>query len=129
MKYTKDEKEAITEINKFIFEVRNFGITSKYSLFVRYSEFLLKLVEKQQEQIEKKDKLLKFNKNYINQLEQDLFENASNYVVTKEAIREKIEELQEELKSHEEMELGILRHDLIFATKERIRTLKELLGE
>ena len=52
MKYTEEEKKAIKEIKNFIFELRNFGITSKDSLYVKYSEFLLKLVEKQQKKIE-----------------------------------------------------------------------------
>lgn len=50
---------------------------------------------KEELEIEEKDELLKFNKNYINRLEQDLFENASNYVVPKEKIREKIKELKD----------------------------------
>ena len=45
--------------------------------------------------LEEKDKLICFNKKYINELEQDLFENTSNYVVSKEAIRKKIKEIDE----------------------------------
>lgn len=99
MECTEEEKQAIQSINSFksikllygeIF-VMHLEQLKKYQTA---SEVILNLLEKQQKEIEEKDKLLKFNKNYINQLEQDLFENASNYVVPKEAIREKIKKLQ-----------------------------------
>ena len=43
---------------------------------------------------EELEKMLKSRIKYTNELEQDLFENASNYVIPKSLIKEKIEELE-----------------------------------
>lgn len=91
MKYTEEEKEVI--------EVAKKTASKKYGsimcLEIKDVEIMLNLIEKQQKEIEEKDKLICFNRKYINELEQDLFENASNYVVPKESIREKIKELKD----------------------------------
>lgn len=106
MKYTEEEEYAIgyyldKEISVEL-EIKDdkgeflkaLGITENdnFESHLIRVKTLLHLIEKQNKEINEKDKLLKFNRNYINRLEQDLFGNASNYVVPKEAIREKIEE-------------------------------------
>ena len=56
---------------------------------------------------------------YTSKLEEDLFENASNYVIKKEKVKDKIEELSKtkgDLATH-------------IAVSERIRALQELLEE
>lgn len=120
MKYTEEEKKAIKEIENFIFEVRNFGITSKDSLYVKYSEFLLKLVEKQQKEIERLKEYLNqyydgklFTSNQLRRIEKE----HNKYYIHKDKIREKIEEYA-----------GLKEID-IKAYDEQIRPLKEILGE
>lgn len=137
MIYT-EEKKAIEDLRKTVnyyserFE-ENGEITAVLidNFDVRNLFVLLNLVEKQQKEIDRlENKDNEYMKIQNNNLQwQEKYRELNEKSLSKEAIREKIEELQEELKSHEEMELGILRHDLIFATKERIRALKELLGE
>lgn len=125
MEYTEEEKEAIEEINNFIFEVKIFGITSNDSLFVKYSEFLLKLVEKQQKEIENQKNIIKEKAIVINNQELDKAKIHNNWqkelkenYVPKEAIREKIKQYES------------LPNVAIFQSKEPIiRVLKELLGE
>lgn len=117
MKYTEEEKKAIKEIENFIFEVRNFGITSKDSLYVKYSEFLLKLVEKQQKEIER---LLKDNYRLDreNQLKFEKAVDTSDYV-SKNEIREKIKDLR-----YNES----LGFEQSFEETFKIEVLEELLG-
>ena len=101
MKYTEEEKKAIEYLkeNALVRLNENNKIVAYGN---SYKYYILQLLDKQQKEIEEqnkeineKDKLLKFSRNYINKLEQDLFENANNYVVSKEAIREKIKELKD----------------------------------
>ena len=91
MKYTEEEKEVL----KIIIENKNRTLSIDLPEETRKTlKIIINLLEKQQKEIEEKDKLICFNRKYINELEQDLFENASNYVVPKESIREKIKKLQ-----------------------------------
>lgn len=79
--------------------------------------------------------MLKNRIRYTQELEQDLFENCSNYVVPKSVIREKIEEIQklyeEALKKSDFKEVEIMNHNNFKGIQlEGQRTiLKELLGE
>ena len=91
MKYTEEEKKAIKDFKE---DTRNAKIY-KFQKRCEVNIKILDLLEKQQKEIEEKDKLICFNRKYINELEQDLFENASNYVISKEAIRKKIKEIDE----------------------------------
>lgn len=84
-----------------------------------------KEIEEQNKEINEKDKLLKFSRNYINKLEQDLFENANNYVVSKEAIREKIEKLKDKEQEFTD-DQGYWGDSSI---QHKIEILEELLGE
>lgn len=148
MKYTEKEKEAIgyymdkeisveLEINDVKGEfLKALGITENDNLESHLIRFktLLHLIEKQNKEINEKDRLLKFNVKYINQLEQDLFENASNYVIPKEAIREKIEELEREDKAYtDELSEPDSNFKIIDKNLKRIKNqvdiLKELLGD
>ena len=136
MKYTEEEKYAIgyymdkeisveLEINDDKGEfLKALGITENdnFESHLIRVKTLLHLIEKQNKEINEKDKLLKFNRNYINKLKQDLFENASNYVISKEAIREKIKELKNKFSTNDDLFNGIVY-------KSQIDILKELLGE
>lgn len=55
---------------------------------------LLDVLEKLQEENEKLKKLIIHKNEYTQQLEQDLFENCNNYVIPKQRVKDKIEELK-----------------------------------
>lgn len=59
------------------------------------------LIEKQSKKIEELKQALEKRIKYCNELEKDLFENCSNYVVSKAKIKAKIEELEKDLKEYE----------------------------
>ena len=48
------------------------------------------------------EEMLKNRIKYTNELEKDLFENCNNYVISKSKVREKIEELEKEIKPQQE---------------------------
>ena len=126
MKYTEEEKKSL----KFLTDKRDeahglmqFEDGEIYQLAEEeFNNYLTieEIIEKQQKEIEEKDKLICFNRKYINELEQDLFENASNYVVPKESIREKIKDLR-----YNES----LGFEQSFEETFKIEVLEELLGE
>lgn len=116
MEYTEEEKKAIKEIENFIFEVRNFGITSKDSLYVKYSEFLLKLVEKQQKEIEELKGITQSYNSFVAQVSipknQIVVVGDKRYFdcgyfieryIPKGVIREKIKEIEERIEEENEM--------------------------
>lgn len=122
MKYTEEEKRAIDILNDFQFRSRTIVYNKIDSEDVGSVKIVLNLLEKQQKEIEEKDKLICFNRKYINELEQDLFENASNYVISKEKIKNKIKELENIEIDYDNL---ILQGDkILFA----IRILEELIG-
>ena len=53
-------------------------------------KIILNLIEKQQKEIDDLKQLMAHKNSYTKQLEEDLFENASNYVVNKDKIRDLI---------------------------------------
>lgn len=132
MKYTEEEKQAI-ETAKI---VANKKYGSIMFLEIKDVEIILNLVEKQQKEIERYKRIAEMNLKDGEEFKNEMCEHRcilksemkENYI-SKEAIRNKIEELQEELKSYEEMNMGLLRHELISEVKVKIRTIKELLGE
>ena len=89
------------------------------------SEEGLKLFNKINEIIDRNRELEEMLKNrikYTNELEKDLFENASNYVIPKSLIKEKIEELKAEYKIALEE-----NSTKAFILKCQIQVLEELL--
>ena len=108
MKYTEEEKKSL----KFLTDKRDeaYGLMQfedgeiyqlaeeEFNNYLTIEEIIdkqQKEIEEQNKEINEKDKLLKFTRNYINKLEQDLFENASNYVISKDRIRKNIKELND----------------------------------
>ena len=76
------------------------------------------------------EEMLKHRIKYTNELEQDLFENASNYVIPKSKVKEKIEELKE--KYHNEYltnYYGVKQPNTMKEFEYKIQVLEELLEE
>lgn len=78
--------------------------------------------------------MLKNRIKYTQELEQDLFENCSNYVVPKSVIREKIDKLEREFhffagREHAEWQDGEFDGEVCDDLALQIGTLKKLLGE
>lgn len=125
MKYTEEEKKALEDLK----ECENCHYRDRENCMCEinydYKKAILNIIEKQQKEIEKQASLIKFDVKYRNQLEQDLYENASNYVVSKDKIREKIKELENQKVS---IKVGF---EKIFEAKmnnaKTIDTLRELL--
>lgn len=106
-------KERLIEIN-----------TNKYIVEIENGKFVdLKKVYQENKELKK----LMAHKNwYTQKLEEDLFENATNYVIEKQKIKNKIEELDNQQKQWlEDRELKASNREIIFARD----ILQELLEE
>lgn len=97
---SEEEKKSFEELKKEInkpLEVPE----DKCNTFILYNidnaKIILNLIEKQQKEIENLKELMAHKNGYTKQLEEDLFENASNYVVNKDKIREKIKDLEDNM--------------------------------
>lgn len=118
---TADETE--NEIEKIIQFMINDNynisfISSIRSLMALYKTYL-SLYNKETEKNKELKILIEQNLKYSHNLEKDLFENCSNYVVSKDKIRKKIsvlEKIQSEFTNNEELRIKII-------------TLKDLLLE
>lgn len=89
-------------------------------VFIRWHySGILKLYQKEKEENKKIKELLQKKNKYTHQLEKDLFEGCSNYVIKKDEIREKIKEL---VNINVEL-LGADRYEYA------VRVLQELLEE
>ena len=137
---SEEEKKAIDKLKRSA----NYFVMPIYETTI-----ILNLIEKQQKEIENlkeinkehqklngelRDEIddlkqLMAHKNgYTKQLEEDLFENASNYVVSKDKIREKIEEYKKPKKFKEVDQYGeIIEGEIIY--KDVVAALKKLLKE
>lgn len=112
----EEEKKAIEILNTFEFrgKTRNYKeISSEDSKSVK---IVLNLIEKlQKENEELKEDRDKFKKalgkriTYCNELEKDLFENGSNYVIPKQKVKEKIEELIKEGRHYNANKIEVLQ--------------------
>ena len=89
---TKEEQEAIMYLKQCV--IRKIPIPEEG---ISWLIIALNFIDKLQKENEELKEMLKNRIRYTNELEQDLFENASNYVVSKDKIRDKIKELEEEL--------------------------------
>lgn len=86
---------------------------------------LLDLYQKEKEKNAELKVLIERNLMYSHNLEKDLFENCSNYVISKDKIKAKIEEIQNRRIKDEECELAL--HG--FQREAKIDVLQELLEE
>ena len=115
---SEDEKisiewlEKITEINK------------KDGVENSCAEILLKLIKKLQKENEEVKRLIAHKNEYTKKLEEDLFENAENYVISKQKVKDKIrhyQELQDNyIKKYDEINEGL---------QAMINALQELIEE
>lgn len=120
----EEEKKAIEDMNRFANSIDMNCVTA------RQMQIILNLIEKlHKENEELKEDRDKFKKalgkriTYCNELEKDLFENCSNYVIPKQIVKDKIEEYKNMLKTCNKVK----DIDRIKAINERILELQELL--
>ena len=81
---TEEEKKAIKEIENYLDYEGSVSINAISTLYTLYN--------KEKEKNKKLKELLQKKNNYTHQLEKDLFEGCSNYVVRKDELREIIKE-------------------------------------
>ena len=90
---------------------------------------VLKENEELKEDRDKFKKALGRRITYCNELEKDLFENSSNYVIPKQIVKDKIEELLKKL-DNPNNDRWEKNDDIYYSQiKAQIRILKELLGK
>ena len=107
------EEKIIIECNKLLITLKNSHIDGKII------QILYDLYEQEKKKNKELKVLIEQNLRYSHNLEKDLFENCSNYVVSKDKIRKKIsvlEKIQSEFTNNEELRIKII-------------TLKDLLLE
>lgn len=97
----EEEKKAVERIEDTFYSDLGKGINKfqKITLYkdsIRDVRILLNLIEKLQKENEEVKRLIAHKNEYTKKLEEDLFENAENYVISKQKVKDKIEEIQEE---------------------------------
>ncbi len=107
--------------------IENFVTTRKKYIDVILSDYkrVLKENEELKEDRDKFKKALGRKITYCNELEKDLFENSSNYVIKKQKVKEKIEELKEKEQELSD-EQGYWGSSDLLA---KIEVLQDILGE
>ena len=128
----KDIDSAMLIVEKFILGNYillggNRGNIVKDSLRYILSDYkrVLKENEELKEDRDKFKKALGKRITYCNELEKDLFENSSNYVIKKQKVKDKIEELKKKVEELTDDKGYWGGSDLL----EQIKVLQELLGE
>lgn len=96
-----NEKKAVERIEDTFYSDLGKGINKfqKITLYedsIRDVRILLNLLEKLQKENEELKRLMAHKNGYTKLLEEDLFENCSNYVIPIQKVKDKIEELQKE---------------------------------
>jgi hypothetical protein len=123
-----DEEEIMQGINRTIAFMKE-ELNAEHSCFSIKELWalngLVDLYNKEKEEKEKFKKALGKRITYCNELEKDLFENCSNYVISKDKIREKIEKLEKDYKEINQYGDFIIADTI----QPRIEILKELLEE
>ena len=124
MRCTNEENQAIKDLKRLEEVIKNNIPNNKN---IKAIKIVLNLLEKQQKEI---GRLLmdNYRLDRENQLKFEKAVDTSDYV-NKEIIRNKIAELQEELKKCEELDLGVIRQEEMLVLKQKIKVLKELLDE
>ena len=124
MRCTNEENQAIKDLKRLEEVIKNNIPNNKN---IKAIKIVLNLLEKQQKEI---GRLLMDNHRLDreNQLKFEKAVDTSDYV-NKEIIRNKIAELQEELKKCEELDLGVIRQEEMLVLKQKTKVLKELLDE
>lgn len=101
MEISKEEKEAIETLKNIVIQEYDWWINKGDYAESNVKEAndaiktILNLIKKHQKEIEGLKELLQKKNNYTHELEKDLFEGCSNYVVRKDKIRKKMKEVKE----------------------------------
>ena len=109
--FENGELESILNMPNLVSETAEAQLKEKEHIILQ------KCIKKQQKEIEELKRHLKTRIKYTNELEKDLFENCSNYVIPKQKIKDKIEEIS----------LNYFKADYVI--NEVIEILQELLEE
>ena len=86
---------------------------SKAELWNFEAGTILRLINEEQREIDELKEHIRKRIAYTQDLEKDLFENCENYVVSKDKIRDKIKELEEEKNNYFEKQVIQGRIDLL----------------
>lgn len=90
----EEEKIAVEFVKKRTKELKKYA---KRENELVYDDIILNLINKLQKENEELKKLMAHKNWYTQKLEEDLFENASNYVIKKQKVKDKIEELKKKV--------------------------------
>lgn len=100
----EEEKNAINFLKETNFDYLD------YDMCVSSVETTSNLVERLQKENEELKNLMAHKNWYTQKLEEDLFENASNYVIKKQKVKDKIKEIGEKIKYEENEKVVIYLH-------------------
>lgn len=115
------ESELVT-LQELQYAIKNVGSFDLGDFSFDTIQHILNMYSQLEKENTELKRMLQRRIKYTQELEQDLFENCSNYVVPKSVIIEKIEELEEE-------KLCFYSDYAIEERNNKIELLKELLGE
>lgn len=122
----EEEKKAIDFLKETNFDYL------EYDMCVSSVKIISSLVERLQKENEELKKLMAHKNWYTQKLEEDLFENASNYVIKKQKVKDKIEELNRKIDKSIDNSKGGLDEEFIEKAGELLaqkRILQKLLEE
>ena len=133
LELTIEEAIFILETDESLHYVEDL-LQEAYKVILSDYKRVLKENEELQEDRNKFKKALGKRITYCNELEKDLFENGSNYVIPKQKVKDKIEELKQERDETYTKFLGGNRTDENLSTRGKmieggIKVLQELLEE
>lgn len=99
------EREIVKKFERlYLKDFNNEKITNEDRLSYIECVLMTNLIEKLQKENEEVKRLIAHKNEYTKKLEEDLFENAENYVISKQKVKDKIEK---EIKYHEKNILDI----------------------
>lgn len=130
----EEEKKAIEKFvekcNKFdeSVEIKGVSVGEEYRILETVCK-ALDLVEKLQKENEELKNSLSWRINYCQELEKDLFENGSNYVIPKQKVKDKIEELNKKEKKELKGMKGQDRYFVKQTYQNKRMILQELIKE
>lgn len=121
----QEEKKAIEDMNRFANGIDMSCVTA------RQMQIVLNLIEKLQKENFDLKNSLSWRINYCQELERDLFENCSNYVIPIQKVKDKIKELNRKINNGGKTYGGyggcVINSENIIKLQNQIEALKELL--
>lgn len=89
----EEEREIVKKFERlYLKDFNNEKITNEDRLSYIECVLMTNLIEKLQKENEEVKRLIAHKNEYTKKLEEDLFENAENYVISKQKVKDKIEE-------------------------------------